>query len=298
MRTAAPANPGSGRAPGGRFRIGNRTVARFLRNPTAVAAALFLIALILAAVFAPLLAPFDPYQQHLPDRRAAPGGEYVLGADEFGRDILSRILFGARVALRTGLISTSIGLMLGVAFGTIAGFFGGFIDDLIMRIMDVLLAFPYLLLAIAIVSALGPSELNTQLAIAIWTLPSFARLIRGNVLALREKEFVEAAAALGAHRLAIIVRHVLPNTISPLLVYGALFIARAIMLEAALSFLGLGAQPPIASWGNMIAEGRNYLRLAPHIITMPGIALTLTVMSVNVLADGLRDAMDTRTASV
>jgi peptide/nickel transport system permease protein len=276
----------------------NKALRRFLSNPAAVVSAVFLLLLVLVAVFAPQLAPYDPYQQHLPDRRAGPGGEYLLGADEFGRDILSRILFGARVALRTGLISTTIGLVAGVLLGTMAGYFGGFVDDLIMRIMDVLLAFPYLLLAIAIVSALGPSELNTQLAIAIWTLPSFARLIRGTVLSLREKEFVEAAGALGARHVGVIGRHVLPNTVSPLLVYGALFVARAIMLEAALSFLGLGAQPPIASWGNMIAEGRNYLRLAPHIITMPGIALTLTVLAVNLFADGLRDALDTRTKAI
>jgi peptide/nickel transport system permease protein len=275
-----------------------KAVRRFLRNPAAVVSTLFLIILILAAILAPQLAPHDPYQQHLPDRRAAPGGEYLLGADEFGRDILSRILFGARVALRTGLISTAIGMAAGVALGTVAGYVGGFIDDLIMRVMDVLLAFPYLLLAIAIVSALGPSELNTQLAIAIWTLPSFARLIRGTVLSLREKEFVEAAGALGARHVGVVLRHVLPNTLSPLLIYGALFVARAIMLEAALSFLGLGAQPPIASWGNMISDGRNYLRLAPHIITMPGLALTVTVLAVNLMADGLRDALDTRVKGV
>ncbi len=276
------------------FRIRNRALARYLKNPAAVGATIFLILVVLAAIFAPHLAPFDPFQQHLPDRRAAPNETYWLGADEFGRDILSRILYGARVALRTGIVSTAIGLVAGVLLGTIAGYVGGIVDDLIMRVMDVLLAFPYLLLAIAIVSALGPSEFNTQLAIAIWTLPTFARLIRGTVLSLRSKEYVEAAGALGAGHVGIVVRHVLPNTITPIIVYGAVFIARAIMLEAALSFLGLGAQPPIASWGNMIAEGRNYLRIAPHIITMPGIALTLTVIAVNLVADGLSDALGTR----
>ncbi|MDR9391798.1 MAG: ABC transporter permease [Trueperaceae bacterium] len=276
----------------------NRSLQRFLRSPAGVIGLAFLVLVVLAAIFAPYLAPFDPYQQHLPDRRAAPGGTYLLGADEFGRDILSRILFGARVALRTGVVSTAIGLVAGAFFGIIAGYLGGWIDDLIMRVMDVLLAFPYLLLAIAIVSALGPSEFNTQLAIAVWTLPSFARLIRGTVLSLREKEYVEAADALGARNGGILLRHVVPNTFSPLLVYGAVFIARAIMLEAALSFLGLGAQPPMASWGNMISEGRDYLRLAPHIITMPGIALGLTVLAVNLVADALRDALDTRTNGV
>jgi len=269
---------------------------RFVRNPGAVVSAVFLVVLIAIATFAPYVAPHDPYKQNLPDRRAAPNETYLLGADEFGRDLLSRVIYGARVALRTGIVATAIGLVAGVALGLLAGYIGGFVDDLIMRVMDVLLAFPYLLLAIAIVSALGPSEFNTQLAIAIWALPSFARLIRGTVLSLREKEFVEAAGALGARAGGIIVRHVLPNSVSPLLVFAAVFVARGIMLEAALSFLGLGAQPPIASWGNMISEGRNYLRLAPHIITVPGVALTLTVLAVNLVADGLRDALDTRTS--
>ena len=276
----------------------NKAIQRFLRNRGATLALVFLLALVLVAIFAPAIAPYDPYQQHLPDRRAAPNEQYWLGADEFGRDVLSRIIFGARVALRTGFISTGLGLVSGVLLGTLAGYFGGLLDDLIMRIMDILLAFPYLLLAIAIVSALGPSELNTQLAIAIWTLPTFARLIRGAVLSLREKEFVEAAVALGAQTSGIIQRHIIPNTLSPIIVYGALFIARAIMLEAALSFLGLGAQPPIASWGNMISEGRNYLRLAPHIITMPGIALASTVLAINLLADGLQEALNTKARGI
>lgn len=271
---------------------------RLLRNPSAVISGSIFLLIILCAVFAPQLAPHDPYLQTLADRRAPPGGQYLLGADEFGRDILSRILYGARVALRVGLISTGLGLIGGVILGTIAGYLGGIIDDLIMRAMDVLLAFPYLLLAIAIVSALGPSELNTQIAIAIWTLPSFARLVRGSVLALREKEFVEAAGAMGARTGRILLSHILPNLVSGVIIYAALFMARAIMLEASLSFLGLGAQPPTVSWGNMIAEGRNYLRLSPHIITMPGIALAITVLTVNLLADGLRDALDTKTKAV
>jgi peptide/nickel transport system permease protein len=271
---------------------------RFQRNKVVIAALAFVIALIIVAIFAPQVAPHDPYRQNLPDRRAAPNETYWLGADEFGRDVLSRVIFGARVALRVGFIATAMGLVAGVAVGTIAGYFGGLIDDILMRIMDILLAFPYLLLAIAIVSALGPSEFNTQIAIAIWTLPSFARLIRGSVISLKEKEFVEAARAQGARDRGIIWRHILPNTISPIIVYGALFVARAIMLEAALSFLGLGAQPPTASWGNMIAEGRNYLRIAPHIITMPGLALATTVLALNLLADGLRDALDPRMKNV
>jgi len=191
-----------------------------------------------------------------------------------------------------GVVATGLGLVAGVAVGLVAGFVGGWVDEILMRIMDILLAFPYLLLAIAIVSALGPGELNTQIAIAIWTLPSFARLIRGSVISLREREFVEAAQALGASNVRIICKHLLPNALSPIIVLGTLFIARAIMMEAALSFLGLGVQPPTASWGNMVSSGRNYLRIAPHISTVPGLATAVTVLAFNLLGDGLRDALD------
>jgi peptide/nickel transport system permease protein len=267
---------------------------RFRRNKFAVAALVVVILLLLVAVFAPYLAPHDPNVQSLPDRRAVPGGKFLLGADEFGRDMLSRTIWGARVALRVGLISTGIGLVGGVAVGLVAGFVGGWVDEVLMRVMDILLAFPYLLLAIAVVSALGPGEFNTQLAIAVWTLPSFARLIRGSVISLKHREFVEAAKALGADTGRILWKHVLPNAISPIIVYGTLFIARAIMMEAALSFLGMGAQPPTASWGNMVSAGRNYLRTAPHISTVPGVAIALTVLAFNLLGDGLRDTLDPR----
>jgi peptide/nickel transport system permease protein len=267
---------------------------RFRRNKFAVAALVVVILLLLAAIFAPYLAPHDPNVQSLPDRRALPGGKFLLGADEFGRDMLSRTIWGARVALRVGLIATGIGMVGGVAIGMIAGFVGGWLDELLMRIMDILLAFPYLLLAIAIVSALGPGEVNTQLAIAIWTLPSFARLIRGSVISLKQREFVEAARALGADTRRILWRHVLPNSISPIIIYGTLYIARAITMEAALSFLGMGVQPPTASWGIMVSAGRNYLRTAPHIATIPGLAIAITVLAFNLLGDGLRDALDPR----
>lgn len=270
----------------------------FARNPVVAASLVVVAALLVAALFAPLLAPKDPYLQNLPDRRKAPGAEYVLGADEFGRDILSRLIYGAGLALRVALVATGLGLVLGVALGLAAGFFGGFVDDLLMRATDVLLAFPYLLLAIAIVTALGPGETSTQIAIGFFALPAFARLVRGSVLSLKEKEFVEAARAQGATAWRIVSRYLLPNCLSPIIVLAMLFVARAIMMEAALSFLGLGAQPPAASWGSMVATGRDYLRVAPHIALVPGVAIAVTVLAFNLLGDGLRNALDPRMRSL
>lgn len=264
------------------------------RNPMVAASLVVVAAVLVMALFAPWLAPKDPYLQNLPDRRAAPSAAYPLGADEFGRDILSRVIYGAGLALRVATVATGLGLVLGVALGLVAGFLGGFVDDLLMRATDVLLAFPYLLLAIAIVTALGPGEASTQIAIGFWALPAFARLARGSALALREKEFVEAARAQGAGAVRILCRYILPNCLSPVVVLATLFVARAIMMEAALSFLGLGAQPPAASWGSMVASGRNYLRVAPHIALVPGVVIAVTVLAFNLLGDGLRSVLDPR----
>jgi peptide/nickel transport system permease protein len=265
---------------------------RLTRDPVALGSLVVVALVVLVGIGAPYLAPRDPYTQNLPDRRAAPGGRFLLGADEFGRDVLSRVMYGAGLALRTAVVATGIGLVSGTLLGLCAGFFGGLLDDVIMRGMDVLLAFPYLLLAIAIVSALGPGEVTTQLAIGCWALPSFARLVRGSTLSLRERDFVEAARAQGAGALRIMARHVLPHATWPLVAFATLFVARAILIEAALSFLGLGAQPPAASWGSMVASGRDYLRIAPHIALAPGVAIAITVLAFNLLGDGLRLAFD------
>ena len=265
---------------------------RWTRDPVALASLGVVVLVALVAIGAPVLAPHDPYAQSLPDRRAAPGGQFPLGADEFGRDVLSRVMYGAGLALRTAVVATSIGLVSGTLLGLLAGFAGGLVDDVIMRAMDVLLAFPYLLLAIAIVSALGPGEVTTQLAIGFWALPSFARVVRGSALSIREREFVEAARAQGAGALRLMVRHVLPHAAWPLVAFATIFVARAILIEAALSFLGLGAQPPAASWGSMVASGRDYLRVAPHIALAPGVAIAVTVLAFNLLGDGLRLAFD------
>ena len=235
-----------------------------------------------------------PAKQSLFEKRARPGGKYVLGADEFGRDILSRVIYGARVALLVGLVSVGIALGAGLVLGCLAGFLGGWVDSTIMRGVEVLLAFPYLLLAIAVVSALGPSALNTTIAVGIWGTPPVTRIVRGAVLALSETEYVRAARALGAGGPALVMRHILPNILPTVIVYGSLFMADAILVEAALSFLGLGVQPPTPSWGLMVATGRDFLLITPHITTIPGLAIMLAVLGFNLLGDGLRDALDPR----
>src|SRR5215831_183030 len=267
---------------------------RFRRNRLAMMGLVLVIALALSAALAPWLAPYDPARQSLIEKRAAPGAKYWLGADEFGRDILSRVMYGTRVALLVGVLSAVIALAGGLVLGTAAGFAGGWLDSTLMRAVEILLAFPYLLLALAIVAALGPGVLNTTLAVGIWGIPAVTRIVRGSVLTLRETEFVGAARALGAPAIAVLKRHILPNILPGLIVYGTLFMANAILLEAALSFLGLGVQPPTASWGLMVSTGRDVLLVAPHVATVPGIAIMIAVLAFNLVGDGLRDSLDPR----
>ena len=268
--------------------------ARFRKNRLALAGLALVGVLALTAAFAPWLAPYDPARQSLVEKRALPGGKYVLGADEFGRDILSRVIYGSRVALLVGVLSMTIAVGVGLLLGTVAGFAGGWLDAVMMRGVEILLAFPYLLLAIAIVAALGPGALNTTIAVGIWGVPAVTRIVRGSVLVLRETEYVGAARALGAPALSLLRRHILPNVLPGLIVYATLFMANAILLEAALSFLGLGVQPPTASWGLMVSTGRNVLLVAPHVATVPGLAIMLAVLAFNLVGDGLRDALDPR----
>jgi peptide/nickel transport system permease protein len=267
---------------------------RFADNPLAVVATAILLIIVLVALFAPWVAPEDPTVQNLARQGAPPGSEVLLGADQLGRDVLSRLIYGARIALEVGVISIVVALVLGTAIGIIAGYFGGWLDDVVMRVMDVLLAFPYLLLAIAIVAALGPGVPNTIIAITVWLTPTYARLSRSVVLTVRRHAYMEAARAIGASHGGIMLRHVLPNILTPILVQTTLDFARAIMMEAGLSFLGYGVQPPIPSWGSMIAEGRNELLIAPHIATAPGLAIVVTVLCLNIVGDALREALDPR----
>jgi peptide/nickel transport system permease protein len=267
---------------------------RFRRNRLALAGLVVVILLGGAAAGAPWLAPADPAKQSLIEKRARPGEKFLLGADEFGRDILSRIIYGSRVALLVGLLSVAIALGLGLALGCLAGFAGGWLDVVIMRGVEVLLAFPYLLLAIAVVAALGPGVLNTTIAVGIWGTPTVIRLVRGAVLTARESEYVTAARALGATAGRVLTLHVLRNILPTVIVYSTLFMANAILVEAALSFLGLGVPPPTPSWGLMVSSGRDFLVVAPHIATVPGVAIMVAVLGFNLLGDGLRDALDPR----
>jgi peptide/nickel transport system permease protein len=268
--------------------------ARFRRNRLALLGLALVLVLGVSAAAAPWLAPYDPARQSLVEKRARPGGKYLLGADEFGRDILSRVIYGARIALLVGLLSAVIAVVGGLVLGTIAGFAGGWLDATLMRAIEILLAFPYLLLALAIVAMMGPGALNTTIAVGIWGIPAVTRIVRGSVLALRETEYVGAARALGAPAPALLRRHVLPNIVPGLIVYATLFMANAILLEAALSFLGLGVQPPTASWGLMVSTGRDVLLVAPHVATVPGLAIMVAVLAFNLVGDGLRDALDPR----
>jgi len=269
---------------------------RIRRDRVAVTGAVIIGVLVVTAVGAADLAPFDPARQALTDRLAGPSVRHWLGTDEFGRDVLSRLIYGSRVELIVGFASVLISLALGTALGTAAAYTAGAADEVIMRVLDVLLAFPYLLLAILVVSILGANLRSTIIAVGIWATPGFARVIRGLILTIVGQEYIEASRAVGARPWRTVVRHILPNCVSVLIVYSALYTANAILLEAALSFLGLGVQPPTASWGLMVSTGRNYLLEAPHIATFAGLAIAFAVLGFNLFADGLQDALDTKGA--
>jgi peptide/nickel transport system permease protein len=247
----------------------------------------------LAAVAAPWLAPYSPTEMDA-DLLTGPSARHLLGTDDLGRDILSRIVHGASVSVLVGVISMGTAAVVGVPLGLIAGYRGGFADTVIMRVLDGLMAFPAILLAIAIMAVLGPSLQNAMLAIGVIYIPPFARIVRASVLSLREQEFVDAARGLGAGSPRIVARHVLPNCLSPVIVQGSLGMGYAILVEAALSFLGLGVQPPQASWGSMLAEGRGFLERAPWFATFPGLAIFVTVLGLNFVGDRLREALDPR----
>jgi peptide/nickel transport system permease protein len=268
---------------------------RLRRDYMAIAAATFLVLVALISLLAPVLAPRDPIATNLAQRLAPIGTPgYPLGADELGRDILSRLMWGGQISLLIGFSAVMVALILGVLIGLVAGYFGGWIDSLIMRFIDILLAFPAILLAITIVASLGPGLRNAMLAVSLVGIPYYARIVRGNVLTLREQEFIQAARVIGAPHARIISRHVLPNTLAPLIVAATLDVGWMIMAAAGLSFLGLGAQPPTAEWGVMLSTGRQFIRNAPHLSILPGSAIFLVVLALNFLGDGLRDALDPR----
>jgi len=265
-----------------------------LRHRSGMIGLIVTLALLLLAILAPAIAPYDPLEMHAPDRFQPPSRTYLMGTDEFGRDIFSRILIGSRISFSVGLVSIAIATILGVLVGLAAGYFGGWFDTVTMRFFDALLAFPAILLAIVILAILGPGSFTVILAVAIVNVPAFARLTRANVLAEKEREYIEATRAVGASASRIIFRHILPNVSSTLLVQITVSVASAVLLEAALSFLGLGTPPPAPSWGSMLSVGRGYLPLAPWYGIYPGLAITLLVMGLYLLGDGLRDALDPR----
>lgn len=266
------------------------------KNKMALCGLFIIVSLILLAVFADYIADYDTVviKQDLRSRLKPPSAKHWLGTDEFGRDIFARLIHGSRVSLKVGVLAVGISIVLGGTLGAVAGYYGGKLDNIIMRVMDIFLAVPSILLAIAIVSALGPNLVNLMIAISISSVPSYARIVRASVLSIRDQEFIEAAKAIGASDTRIIFRHIVPNALAPVIVQGTLGVAGAILATAGLSFIGLGIQPPAPEWGSMLSGGRQYLRYAWWVTTFPGLAIMVTILSLNLLGDGLRDALDPR----
>lgn len=269
-------------------------VRRVLRVRLAWFGLLVLVVMLFLAATADFLTPYDPDEQDYLSVLQAPSGDHLFGTDEIGRDVYSRVAFGARVSLQVGLISVSIGLIAGALIGVASGYTGGLVDELLMRIMDGLWAFPALILALALTSALGQGIVNTMIAIGVVYIPAFARLTRGQALSVRERDFIAAARVSGAGQWRIMLRHVWPNITAPIIVQASLLVATAMITEASLSFLGLGVRPPTASWGSMLREGYQYLATAPWLSLYPGIAIFVAVLGCNLLGDGLRHALDPR----
>ncbi len=267
-------------------------VRRLARSPGAALGGIIVLVFLFISIAAPYIAPHDYDLANFSLARQGPSAEHWLGNDEIGRDLFSRLLHGARLSLIVGFISVGIGLVVGVPLGLLAGYFGGVLDMLSMRLVDILLAFPSILLAILVVAVFGPSLNNAMIAIGIVSIPVYARLIRSSTLAVKEEMFIEASRVMGSGHLSILVRHILPNTFAPIVVQSTLQLAAAIQASAALGFLGLGAPPDVPEWGNMLQKGRTYIFSAPHIVVFPGLATMLIVLGFNLLGDGLRDALD------
>ncbi|MBO0751210.1 MAG: ABC transporter permease [Bradyrhizobiaceae bacterium] len=287
MTATAPAAPAEDR-------VWRRGVRRLVRRRGAVAGAVVVLFFVLVAVAAPLIAPYDPVATSWSAVRSPPSLEHWFGTDEIGRDVLSRVMFGARASLVAGVVSVCISLACGVPIGLVSGYVGGFLDGILMRITDALLACPFLILAIALAAFLGPSLTNAMIAIGISAMPAFIRLTRAQVLNAKVEDYVEAARAVGNPHLRIVLRHILPNILAPIMVQATLAIAAAIIAEASLSFLGLGQQPPAPSWGSMLNAAKNFLEEAPWMAVSPGAAIFFVVLAFNLFGDGLRDALDPR----
>lgn len=267
---------------------------RLKRNKMAMVGLAIIIVLSLLAIFADQIADYDTMaiKQNPSNRMASPNSQNWLGTDDLGRDIFARMIHGARVSLVVGIVAVGFAIVVGGSLGAIAGFYGGKIDNTIMRIMDIFLAIPSILLAIAIVSALGGSLFNLMIAVGISSIPQYARIVRASVLSVKDEEFIESARAAGANDTRIILKHIIPNCLAPVIVQGTLGVASAILSTSGLAFIGLGIPKPQPEWGSMLSEGRQFLRKAPHITTFPGVAIMITILALNLLGDGLRDALD------
>jgi peptide/nickel transport system permease protein len=265
-----------------------------MENKAAMAGGLIIVFYVLIATFAPLIAPYDPYKVDLANKLLTPSMEHWMGTDDKGRDILSRIIYGSRLSMGVGFAAVLFGAFFGIILGLIAGYYGKWTDTIIMRTMDVLLAFPGILLALAIVSALGPSLINVTIAVGIFSVPLFARIVRGSTLEVKRLEYIDAIRSLGANDITIIFKHIFPNILSPIIVQGTLRLATAILSAAGLSFLGLGAQPPSPEWGTMLSNGRDFIFSAPFMALFPGLAMSILVLGFNIFGDGLRDVFDPR----
>jgi peptide/nickel transport system permease protein len=271
-----------------------RALRLFLRHRGAMIGAVIVLAFAAVALFADVLAPHDPLAQDLARRLEAPAATHGLGTDDFGRDVFSRVLHGSRVSLRLGLVAVAVALLVGGTIGLLAGYYGGWLDLLAMRVMDLMLAFPSILMAIVVVAILGPSLTNAMIAVGIMAVPQYARIVRASVLSVRGLEYVQASRALGAADPRILARAILPNIAGPIIVTASLGLATAILDAAGLSFLGLGAQPPIPEWGSMLSQGRELVLIAPWVLTAPGVAVFLAVLGFNLVGDALRDLLDPR----
>lgn len=270
--------------------------AKLLRKPGAVAGAVIVLVAVLTAILAPWIAPHPPTKIYYEAVQAPPSWQHPFGTDQLGRDVLSRVIYGARISMTVGVIVVAIGLSFGTLLGLLAGYYQGWVDQVVMRVMEILLAFPEILLAIAIVAILGPDLNNTMIAVGISVIPVYALTVRSSVLSILEREYIQAARALGASNLWIIFHHVLPNVASPILVVATVNVGVAILVAAGLSYVGLGAQPPTPEWGSMLSQARDYLQTSWWIATFPGLAITLVVLGFNLLGDALRDLIDPRSS--
>lgn len=270
----------------------SKLLKRFYKNKLGVLGAVLVLIVIFLAIFAPVISPYAPEEMNILYKRQAPQKDFIFGTDKFGRDIFSRIIYGSRVSLTVGIISVGIGVFFGIILGLYSGYTGNIFDSIIMWFMDMLMSFPSILLALVVITVLGSSLVNTMIAIGITYIPTFTRIVRGSVMEVRDQEFVEAARVVGAKDFKILFKHILPNVMAPIIVQATLALSGAILTEATLSFLGLGVQPPMPSWGSMLSDSRSYMELAPWTVIFPSIAIMFSVLGFNILGDGLRDVLD------